>query len=52
MERKGGVKYAIVGLSGAFASLIKLFLKAVKTASEFRFFKREEDAVRWLKERE
>jgi hypothetical protein len=50
MGQKGDVRYAIVGLSGAFANLVKLFLKAVRTTSGFRFFKDEKEAILWLKQ--
>ncbi|MBN2380322.1 STAS/SEC14 domain-containing protein [candidate division WOR-3 bacterium] len=47
---KGDVRYAIVGLSGAFANLVKLFLKAVRATSEFRFFTDVLQADAWLRD--
>jgi len=50
MGRKGDVRYAIVGLSATFANLVKLFLKALRTTSEFRFFTDACKAEQWLRD--
>jgi len=50
VEQRGKIKYAIVGLSKPLANLIKLYVRAVHTDAEYRFFKTKDDALGWLKE--
>lgn len=50
IEYQGRVKYAMLGVSSAFTPLIQLFIKAVGTRSEFRFFKSRNKALTWLRE--
>jgi hypothetical protein len=49
METYQDVKYAIIGLTAAVRSLIKLYMRAVRPKSEIRFFEGEQEAVEWLR---
>lgn len=48
VEQRGKVKYAIVGLSKTLANLISLYVRAIHTESEYRFFKTKDEALAWL----
>ncbi len=50
VESRGKIKYAIVGLSKALANLISLYVRAIHTESEYRFFKTSDEALGWLKD--
>lgn len=50
VESRGKIKYAIVGLSKALVNLISLYVRAIHTESEYRFFKTRNEALGWLRE--
>lgn len=49
VESRGKIKYAIVGLSRTLANLVSLYVRAIHTESEYRFFKTKVEALAWLR---